>query len=113
MAQKVQIILEDDIDGGKADETVRFSLDGSNYEIDLSTANAAKLREALAEFISAGRKATAGRAASTSRVRSASSGSRNSDSAKIRQWARDNGYNVNARGRIQQEVQEAYRRANG
>ncbi|BCT74481.1 Lsr2 family protein [Sinomonas cyclohexanicum] len=112
MAQKVQIILEDDIDGGKADETVRFSLDGSNYEIDLSTANAGKLRDALAEFISAGRKVTAARSASTPRVRAASSG-RNSDSAKIRQWARDNGYNVNARGRIQQEVQEAYHRANG
>lgn len=112
MAQKVQIILEDDIDGGKADETVRFSLDGSNYEIDLSTANAGKLRDALAEFISAGRKVTAARSASTPRVRAVSSG-RNSDSAKIRQWARDNGYNVNARGRIQQEVQEAYHRANG
>ncbi|GHG52417.1 Lsr2 family protein [Sinomonas cellulolyticus] len=112
MAQKVQIILEDDIDGGKADETVRFSLDGSNYEIDLSTANAGKLRDALAEFIAAGRKAGTGRSASAPRARAASSG-RNSDSAKIRQWARDNGYNVNARGRIQQEVQEAYRRANG
>ena len=113
MAQKVQIILEDDIDGGKADETVRFSLDGSNYEIDLSTANAEKLRSALAEFVAAGRKATAARAGSVPRGRSASSGARNSDSAKIRQWARDNGYNVNARGRIQQEVQEAYHRANG
>lgn len=113
MAQKVQIILEDDIDGGKADETVRFSLDGSSYEIDLSTANAEKLRGALAEFISAGRKATASRTGSVQRARAASSGARNSDSAKIRQWARDNGYNVNARGRIQQEVQEAYHRANG
>lgn len=112
MAQKVQIILEDDIDGGKADETVRFSLDGTNYEIDLSTANAGKLREALAEFISAGRKATA-RSGAAQKVRSASSGSRNSESAKIRQWARESGYSVNARGRIQQEVQEAYHRANG
>jgi hypothetical protein len=113
MAQKVQIILEDDIDGGKADETVRFSLDGSNYEIDLSTANAEKLRSALAEFISAGRKATAGRTGSTPKPRAASTGSRNSESAKIRQWARDNGYNVNARGRIQQEIQEAYHQAAG
>ncbi|GAB3269023.1 Lsr2 family protein [Sinomonas notoginsengisoli] len=115
MAQKVQIILEDDIDGGKADETVRFSLDGSSYEIDLSTANASKLRDALAEFISAGRKATAraGAAPKGRSASSASSGSRNSESAKIRQWARDNGYSVNARGRIQQEVQEAYRHANG
>ncbi|GAA2200851.1 Lsr2 family protein [Sinomonas flava] len=110
MAQKVQIILEDDIDGGKADETVRFSLDGSNYEIDLSSANAEKLRKALAEFISAGRKASV-RGAAAPKARAASS-SRNSDSAKIRQWARDNGYNVNARGRIQAEIQEAYHKAN-
>jgi hypothetical protein len=112
MAQKVQIILEDDIDGGKADETVRFSLDGSNYEIDLSSSNAEKLRSALAQYISAGRKAAA-RTGAAPKARAASSGSRNSDSAKIRQWARDNGYNVNARGRIQQEIQEAYRQANG
>lgn len=112
MAQKVQIILEDDIDGGKADETVRFSLDGSNYEIDLSSANAEKLRNALAQFISAGRKAAA-RTGAAPKARSASSGSRNAESAKIRQWARDNGYNVNARGRIQQEIQEAYHKANG
>ena len=112
MAQKVQIILEDDIDGGKADETVRFSLDGSNYEIDLSSANAEKLRKALSQFISAGRKAAA-RTGAAPKARSASSGARNSESAKIRQWARDNGYNVNARGRIQQEIQEAYHKANG
>ena len=51
MAQKVSIILVDDIDGGEADETVAFALDGSGYEIDLSSATAAKLREALAPYI--------------------------------------------------------------
>lgn len=111
MAQKVKIILVDDIDGGSAEETVRFGLDGANYEIDLSAENAGKLRAALADYISVGRKVTA-RSAAAPRARAASSGSRNSESAKIRQWARDNGYNVNARGRIQHEIQEAYHKAN-
>ena len=113
MAQKVKIILVDDVDGGSAEETVRFGLDGTNYEIDLSAANAAKLRDSLSDYISAGRKASAGRSAAAPKARAGGSSSRNSDSAKIRQWARDNGYNVNARGRIQAEIQEAYHKANG
>ena len=52
MAQKVRIILEDDLDGGPADETVRFGLDGGQYEIDLSNANAARLRDAIRPFAS-------------------------------------------------------------
>ncbi|GAB4097927.1 Lsr2 family protein [Sinomonas halotolerans] len=111
MAQKVKIILVDDIDGGSAEETVRFGLDGASYEIDLSAANAAKLRESLAEYVAAGRKASA-RTGAAPKARGGSS-ARNSDSAKIRQWARDNGYSVNARGRIQAEIQEAYHKANG
>ncbi|MEA5454791.1 Lsr2 family protein [Sinomonas sp. JGH33] len=112
MAQKVKIILVDDLDGGSADETVRFGLDGSSYEIDLSHANAAKLRESLVDYVAVARKSTA-RLGQAPRARAASgSSSRNSESAKIRQWARDNGYGVNSRGRIQAEIQEAYRKAN-
>ena len=59
MAQRVQIILEDDYDGGEADETVSFSLDGAEYEIDLSSANAAELRNALAPWLSHARKVVA------------------------------------------------------
>ncbi|WP_077488284.1 histone-like nucleoid-structuring protein Lsr2 [Sinomonas mesophila] len=114
MAQKVKIILVDDVDGGSAEETVRFGLDGTSYEIDLSAANAAKLRDSLSGYISAGRKASAAaRSAAAQKARAGASSARNSDSAKIRQWARDNGYNVNARGRIQAEIQEAYHKANG
>ena len=113
MAQKVKIILVDDVDGGSAEETVRFGLDGTNYEIDLSAANAAKLRDSLSGYISAGRKASSGRSTAAPKARASASSSRKSDSAKIRQWARDNGYNVNARGRIQAEIQEAYHKANG
>ena len=56
MAQKVQVILTDDIDGSEAEETVRFGLDGVEFEIDLTTAHATELRDSLAKFIDAGRK---------------------------------------------------------
>jgi hypothetical protein len=108
MAQKVNIILVDDLDGGSADENVRFGLDGVSYEIDLSSANAAELRSSLERFIAAGRKTSAGRATRAKVV----TGARSNDSAQIRQWARDNGYTVNSRGRIQAEIQEAYQKAN-
>lgn len=109
MAQKVNIILVDDLDGGSADENVKFGLDGTNYEIDLSAANAAELRSSLERFIAAARKASGGRAARTPKAPAAG---RSNDSAQIRQWARDNGYTVNSRGRIQAEIQEAYQKAN-
>ena len=108
MAQKVNIILVDDLDGGSADENVQFGLDGASYEIDLSSANAAELRSSLERFVAAARKTTAGR---TSRTKQAAQ-TRGNDSAQIRQWARDNGYAVNSRGRIQAEIQEAYQKAN-
>ena len=109
MAQKVNIILVDDLDGGSADENVKFGLDGVNYEIDLSAANAAELRSSLERFINAARKASGGRTAQRAK---APTGGRSHDSAQIRQWARDNGYTVNSRGRIQAEIQEAYQKAN-
>jgi len=110
MAQKVNIILVDDLDGGSADENVKFGLDGVNYEIDLSAANAAELRSSLERFVHAARKASGGgRAAQRAK---APTGGRSHDSAQIRQWARDNGYTVNSRGRIQAEIQEAYQKAN-
>lgn len=109
MAQTVKIILEDDLDGGPADETVRFGLDGSQYEIDLSSANADKLRAAIRPYVSKARRAqaktTGGRGAGTK----SSSGTRgNPDTPKIREWAKQNNYNVSDRGRIHQEVQDAY-----
>lgn len=109
MAQKVNIILVDDLDGGSADENVKFGLDGVNYEIDLSAANAAELRSSLERFINAARKAPGGGRAQRAK---APAGGRGHDSAQIRQWARDNGYTVNSRGRIQAEIQEAYQKAN-
>lgn len=104
MAQKVEVRLEDDLDGGPAEDTIAFSLDGKEYEIDLSTTNAEKLREALRPFAEAGRKTTRGGARGT-RGRPSGSGS---DTAKIRSWAKENGHEVSDRGRIHQAVKDAY-----
>ncbi|GGM19270.1 Lsr2 family protein [Promicromonospora citrea] len=110
MVQKVQLVLEDDIDGGAADETVNFGLDGVSYEIDLNAEHAAQLRDALASWVGHARKvkAPATRTATTSR-RSRSG----NDTAAVREWAKANGYTVSDRGRIAAEVQEAYAKANG
>jgi len=113
MAQKVMVQLIDDVDGSLADETVLFSLDGVNYEIDLNEKNAAKLRDALAPWIGNARR-VGGRRTPGRRGRSGSSSGRSSSSgeaAKIREWARANGYTVSDRGRIPAEVIEAYQKA--
>ena len=105
MAQKVQVHLEDDLDGGPADTTLTFALDGKDYEIDLSTTNAERLREALRPFMGAGRKTTRGAGARSTRSRASGS---NPDTAKIRVWAKENGHEVSDRGRIHQTVKDAY-----
>ena len=105
MAQKVEVHLEDDLDGGPAEHTVTFALDGKDYEIDLSTTNAEKLREALRPFAEAGRKTT--RSGSPRRTPSRASGS-DPDTAKIRAWAKENGHEISDRGRIHQSVRDAY-----
>ena len=102
MARKTLVILEDDIDGGEAAETVTFGLDGTSYEIDLSNANAEKLRDALAPFIAAARKAPA----RTGRRSSRSNGAGNA--AEIRAWAKSQGLQVPERGRIPAEVRQAW-----
>lgn len=109
MAQRVQILLEDDLDGGDASETVTFGLDGVTYEIDLSDKNATALREALAGYIGAGRRVAGRRSSGTGSSSRTSSG----ELAKIREWARANGYDVSDRGRISKKVREAYAQAKG
>ena len=106
MAQSVRIILEDDLEGGPAEETVQFGLDGRQYEIDLSTANAEKLREALRPYAAAGRRAQSKSTRTTGPRSSSTSG--NPETAKIRAWAKENGYEVSDRGRIHQSVKDAY-----
>ncbi|MBV2361766.1 Lsr2 family protein [Streptomonospora sp. S1-112] len=110
MAQKVQVLLVDDLDGGEAEETVSFGVDGSSYEIDLSAANASKLRDALAPYVEAARKAPAksGGRANRRQQRSAPSRER---SAEIRAWAKAAGKQVNERGRIPAAIVAEYEAA--
>lgn len=106
MAQRVTVELEDDLDGGPAEETVRFGVDGSEYEIDLSKKNATTFRHKLAPFIDHARKAERGQRRRPGRT--ASSRERSGD---VRAWAKDQGIAVNARGRIPANVVEQYQAA--
>jgi hypothetical protein len=113
MAQKVQVLLVDDLDGGEASETVSFALDGNNYEIDLSGKNAEELRDAFAKYVGSARKA--GRSGGSSSGRSSSrrsSGSSTSmdrdQAAAIRSWAKGKGLQVSDRGRIPATIIEQY-----
>lgn len=103
MAQKVQVELIDDLDGSPAAETVRFSLDGKQYEIDLSATNATELREGLADYVSAGRKAGSG----PRRPRKTEGASTH----EMRTWALEHGYEPAPRGRVSNQIAEAYRAA--
>jgi hypothetical protein len=107
MARKVQVLLEDDIDGTPGAETVLFSLDGKSYEIDLSEKNADKLREAVSPWIGAGRRVSSS-AASETRRRPAR---RSEDTADIRRWAAENGIPVSTRGRISADLRARYEAA--
>ena len=109
MAQRVNIVLVDDIDGSDATQTVAFGLDGANYEIDLNDDNAAALREALAPYVGHGRKVgRGGGGAKRGGGRAAASSGTGASAKEIREWARDNGHAVPERGRIPADVREAY-----
>ena len=110
MAQRVSIVLEDDIDGSVADETVTFALDGVSYEIDLNAKNAGALRDALAPYVGHGRRSVGGGRRSAGRP-GASRGTGKRDLGDVREWARANGHKVSDRGRISAEVQAAYEKA--
>jgi len=103
MAQRVTIALEDDLDGGPADETVRFGLGGVDYEIDLSKKHAAAFRKQLGPYLEHARRA--GRAQPRRPGRSTPSRQRTGD---IRAWARQRGVAVSDRGRIPASVVEQY-----
>ncbi|MFC0041112.1 histone-like nucleoid-structuring protein Lsr2 [Actinomadura rayongensis] len=105
MAQKVEVLLVDDIDGGQADETVSFALDGVPYEIDLSKKNAAQLRADLGPFVQNARRARPKAAKGGRPVRTQNNRER---SAEIREWAKSQGIKVNERGRIPATVIEQY-----
>jgi hypothetical protein len=112
MAKQATVRFIDDLDGSEASGTFDFSLEGRNYQIDLSDENAAKLREALTPFIDAARKA-GGRGRSQRQTPSTEKPARSSreETQAIREWARQNGHQVSDRGRIPKSVLEAYQAA--
>jgi hypothetical protein len=110
LAQRTQVFLTDDLDGtnipaGKG-ETVTFALDGKTYEIDLTTKNGKALRMVLKPYIEAGRSVRTSRGI---RVKSTQVGA---DVRTIKEWARANGYEVNDRGRVPNEIRAAFEAAN-
>ena len=106
MAQQTIIQLLDDLDGSEASETIVFGLDGRTYEIDLNDKNAAKLRKTLAPYTDNGRKLNQTRGGK----RASAGRSADGDTAQIRAWAKENGFEVNDRGRVPADIKEAYAR---
>jgi hypothetical protein len=111
MATKTQVVLVDDLTGDPADTTVKFALDKTEYEIDLSNESAAEMREALSRYTKAARKVSGGggerRGARAPKATSPSS----YDPAAVRAWAAGQGIKVSPRGRIKADVVEQFRAA--
>ncbi|MFF8848310.1 Lsr2 family protein [Streptomyces sp. NPDC015127] len=109
MAQKIITVYTDDLTGEESAEaaTHAFSLDGVAYEVDLGPDNYDKLLDALAPFMKAGRK-TGRLKGGVSTPRKAN---RTQDTAQIREWARENGYDVSERGRVPAAIRSAYEQA--
>jgi nucleoid-associated protein Lsr2 len=105
VVSKVITRIEDDLDGSEAAETVQFSVDGVEYEIDLSKANADKFRNSFGDYISHSRKVGGGR-----RGRKSAS-SDGVDIRAVRKWAASNGIEVSTRGRVPADIIERYRAA--
>ncbi|WP_214367121.1 histone-like nucleoid-structuring protein Lsr2 [Pseudonocardia sp. H11422] len=109
MAKQTTVTLVDDLDGSMADEQIEFSVDGKSYEIDLSADNVTKLRDALAPFISAARRAGGRRGGGPSPAPARPVADREQNQA-IREWAQQQGMKISERGRIPTNVLEAYRK---
>ncbi len=109
MAQKVSVLLVDDIDGSDANETIPFGLDGTHYEIDLNSDHAQELRERLSRYVKAARKVT-GSASRPARARRTTAN--DAKNKEIRNWARERGLDVNDRGRIPADIMAQYEAEN-
>jgi len=103
VAQKTILELVDDLDGGQADETVAFALDGVEFMIDLSTDNAARLRDTLAEFVGHARR-TGGRKSRGGKATIVAATNGKPDTQAVREWARSQGETVAERGRVPQAL---------
>jgi hypothetical protein len=108
MARKVEVKLIDDIDGGQADETVAFAVDGTNYEIDLSAKHANDLRSALEKFVGSARRAGRTGAPAASRGRVSPARSDRAQNRAIRDWAKRKKIELSDRGRIPRNIVEQY-----
>lgn len=111
MVRKEIVTLIDDLDGSEAAETIRFAFGSGTYEIDLSTVNASALREALAPYVAAARRASSFSAPSPRKtaVPAATAAQRRAEHLTIRAWARANGHNMGNNGRIPERIMDAYR----
>jgi Lsr2 len=109
VAQKIQTLFIDDIDGTEAQGTVRFALDGADYEIDLNAKHAAALRRTLAKYIEGARRSSARRPARSGRRASASG----VNTTEVREWAKAQGIEVKDRGRVPAELVVRFKAATG
>lgn len=111
MAREVETRLIDDLDGGEADETVTFGLDGYTYEIDLSRKNASKLRGLLATYVDKAERVRGARVPKARRARASTVD--HEQNQAIREWAAQKGLDVAARGRIAQDIIDQYNNRRG
>ncbi len=109
MAKRQSVALVDDLDGGKAAETVRFGIDGVHYEIDLNKRHANALRKVLTRYVVHARRVRP--AAARGRSTATRSKAPAANAAEVREWAKSNGIDVSPRGRIPATVMEQYRAA--
>ncbi|WP_224392810.1 Lsr2 family protein [Pseudonocardia sp. ICBG1293] len=109
MAQVTRVELVDDLEGGPADETVRFGVEGKSYVIDLKSENVELFRSAVADFVAAARRDTG---TGVKSVRRSGSGLGRAENRAIREWARNNDYPISERGRIPAHVVTAYHQSN-
>jgi hypothetical protein len=110
MAQKIQTLFIDDLDGSEAEGTIRFGLDGTDYEIDLNAKHAEALRKALVRYVEAGRRSAGSRRPSRTGRRASASGL---NTTEVREWAKSQGMEVKERGRIPAELVVKFKAATG
>ena len=111
MAQKIQTLFIDDLDGSEAEGTVRFGLDGVEYEIDLSAEHSRELRDALARYVGAARRAGGAARQQARSGRRGSAGGPNP--TEVREWAKEQGIEVKDRGRVPAELVVKFKAATG
>jgi Lsr2 len=111
MAQRVQTLLIDDLDGGEADSTIRFGLDGTDYEIDLNTKHAEALRKALAPYLDAARRASASATRRPTRSTRKAAGASGPNPTSVREWAKSQGIEVKDRGRVPADLMVKFKAA--